>query len=152
MAERADPHRREQYRSFVEIQTRWDDNDAYGHVNNVQYYSYIDTAVTLFLVQSGLLDYANGERIGLAVESACHYFAPASFPERLTAGIRIGRLGGSSVRYEVAIFREGEETALAQGHFVHVYVSRSTMRPAPLDDHWRDTLKPLLGRESPSGG
>jgi acyl-CoA thioester hydrolase len=117
------------YAHFHSITTRWLDNDAYGHVNNVVYYSWFDTVVNQFLISNGVLDPATSAVIGLVIETQCNYFSPVSFPELVTAGLRVGRLGNSSVRYEVAIFRGEEECAIAHGHFIHVYVDRVTRRP-----------------------
>lgn len=132
------------YRHFLPIGTRWMDNDVYGHVNNVVYYSYFDTVVNAYLIGAGALDLERGETIGLVVETQCNYFAPLTFPERVEAGLRVARLGSSSVRYEVGLFREGEVTPAAQGHFVHVYVDRATRRPvAALPGALRRALEPL---------
>jgi acyl-CoA thioester hydrolase len=121
--------KRNEYAHFHSITTRWMDNDAYGHVNNAVYYSWFDTVVNQFLILNGALDPATSPIIGLVIESQCNYFAPVSFPELVTAGLRVGRLGNSSVRYEVGIFRDDEGTAVAHGHFIHVYVDRTTRRP-----------------------
>ncbi|TAM04057.1 MAG: acyl-CoA thioesterase [Paraburkholderia sp.] len=120
---------RTDYVHFLPITTRWMDNDVYGHVNNVVYYSYFDTVVNEYLIRAGVLDIEHGTTIGLVVETQCNYFAPLVFPERVEAGLRVARLGASSVRYEVGLFREGEGQPAAQGHFVHVYVDRATRRP-----------------------
>ena len=114
------------------IQTRWKDNDVYGHVNNVEYYSFFDTVINAWLINEGGLDIERGEIIGLCVESHCEYRAALTFPETIEVGLRVGRLGKSSVRYELAIFREGDEEAAADGHFVHVFVDRVSMRPTPI--------------------
>ncbi|WP_407538458.1 thioesterase family protein [Deinococcus radiomollis] len=124
--------------------TRWADNDVYGHVNNVVYYSYFDTAVNAFLIHAGVLNPQAGDVIGLVVETGCQYFAPLSFPERLTAGLGVERLGNSSVRYAVGIFREGEDTPAAQGHFVHVYVDSGMRRPVSLPRPLRAVLESIL--------
>jgi acyl-CoA thioester hydrolase len=137
------PEGRSAYHRFIAISTRWMDNDVYGHVNNVQYYSYFDTAVNEFLIRNGVLDIANGAVIGLVVESMCRYAAPIAFPDRLEAGIRVGHLGNSSVRYEIGIFREGDDLTAAAGHFVHVYVNRDSMRPTSLPQNLRELLQPL---------
>ena len=121
--------KRREYAHFHAITTRWMDNDAYGHVNNAVYYSWFDTVVNQFLISNGALDPATSPIIGLVIESQCNYFAPVSFPESVAAGLRVGRLGNSSVRYEVGIFRGDEDTAVAHGHFIHVYVDRTTRRP-----------------------
>lgn len=131
---------RADFATFEPIETRWADNDAYGHVNNVVYYGFFDTAVNRRLARAGLLDIDHGETIGLVVETGCRYHAPAAFPEALEAGVRVARLGTSSVRYELAIFKAGQDAAVAEGFFVHVYVDRETRRPKPLDARWRETL------------
>jgi acyl-CoA thioester hydrolase len=127
--ERPRPHRRADYPHLREIPTRWMDNDVYGHINNVVYYSFFDTAVNGWLIEQGALDIASSPVVGFVVETGCHYFAPIAFPQPVTAGIRVAHVGRSSVRYEVALFAPGAETAAAQGHFVHVYVDRATQRP-----------------------
>lgn len=137
------PSARSSYPHFLAITTRWMDNDVYGHVNNVVYYSYFDTVVNEYLVRAGVLDFERGVTIGLVVETQCNYFAPLVFPERVDAGLRVTRLGTSSVRYEVGLFREGDDAAAAQGHFVHVYVDRVTRRPVNLPDALRAALEPL---------
>lgn len=135
---------RQDFRHFQPITTRWMDNDAYGHVNNVVYYSYFDTVVNTYLIAAGVLDPNTSRTIGLVIETHCNYFAPLSFPETVVAGLRVAKLGNSSVRYEVGLFREDDETAAAQGHFVHVYVDRETRRPMPLPPAMRAALEPLL--------
>jgi acyl-CoA thioester hydrolase len=132
------------YRHFLPITTRWMDNDVYGHVNNTVYYSYFDTVVNEYLIRAGVLDFERGETIGLVVETHCNYFAPFVFPERVEAGLRVARLGSTSVRYEVGLFKEGEAQAAAQGHFVHVYVNRTTRRPVALPDALQAALAPLV--------
>jgi acyl-CoA thioester hydrolase len=134
---------RSDYRHFNPITTRWMDNDAYGHVNNVVYYSWFDTAVNHFLVTNGLLDIERSPVIGLVVETQCNYFASVAFPDRIVVGLRVAMLGTSSVRYELAIFRENDEKASAQGHFVHVYVDRETRKPMPIPDQIRILLQSL---------
>jgi len=116
------------------------DNDVYGHVNNVVYYAYFDTVVNAFLMEHGGLDFESGPVIGLCVESQCRYLAPVSFPDVLDAGLRVAKIGRSSVRYEVGMFRVGEDTAAAQGHFVHVFVDRLTRRPVDLPPRMRTAL------------
>ena len=133
---------------FEPIETRWADNDAYGHVNNVVFYAFFDTAVNRRLTRAGLLDITGGETIGLVVETGCRYHASAAFPEPLEAGVRVARIGTSSVRYELAIFREGENAAIAEGFFVHVYVDRDTRRPRPLPENWRAVLAEWTPAES----
>ena len=120
------------------------DNDVYGHVNNVVYYSWFDTAVNSHLIHQGALDIHEGSTIGLVVETQCNYFAPLAFPQAIEAGIRVARLGGSSVRYEVGLFAQGEALTAARGHFVHVYVDRVTRRPVALPDRLRQVLEALL--------
>ena len=137
------PATRTAYRHFLPITTRWMDNDVYGHVNNVVYYSYFDTVVNEYLIRAGALDIEHGATIGLVVETHCNYFAPLTFPEHVEAGLRVTRLGTSSVRYEVGLFREGEDEPAAQGHFVHVYVDRVTRRPVNLPADLRAALEPL---------
>ena len=134
---------REHYRAFHTITTRWADNDMYGHVNNVVYYSWFDTAVNAHLIEQGALDTATGTTIGFVVETQCHYFAPLAFPQNVESGIRVAHLGSSSVRYEVGLFAEGAPTTAACGHFVHVYVDRATQRPVPLPDALKAVLQPL---------
>ena len=126
---RPTPHKRGDYRHAREITTRWMDNDAYGHVNNVVYYSFFDTVVNAWLIEHGALDVEHGDTIGFVVATGCHYFAPLSYPETVTAALRVAHVGRSSVRYEVALFSQGSDSAAAQGHFVHVYVNRGDRRP-----------------------
>jgi len=138
---RAQP--RSAYPVFRSISTRWMDNDVYGHVNNVVYYSWFDTAVNAWLIEQGVLDIHGGDTIGLVVETQCNYFAPLAFPQAVEAGIRVARLGNSSVRYEVGLFAQGAAEAAAQGHFVHVYVDRQTRKPVPLPAKLRAVLETL---------
>lgn len=145
MSGREPPARRSEYRVFERIETRWADNDTYGHINNVTYYAYFDTAVNRWLVKAGLLDIAGGDPIGLVVETGCRYYAPAAFPDTLEAGIKVSKLGNSSVRYEIAIFQTGGEEAIAEGFFTHVYVDRKTRRPKSLPEPWRTALERLMG-------
>lgn len=132
------------YRHFQDIPTRWMDNDVYGHVNNVQYYSYFDTVVNQWLIERGLLDYRTSEVIGLVVETACAYFKPIAFPDRVRAGLRVARLGNSSVRYEVGLFRNDDGSVAAAGHFVHVYVDRASNRPVRVPEAMRAALSELV--------
>ena len=132
-----------QYPHRFAIQTRWKDNDVYGHVNNVEYYSYFDTAINAWLIREGGLDIERGDVIGLCVESHCEYRAALTFPETIEVGLRVGRLGKSSVRYELGIFREGGDEATAEGHFVHVFVDRENRRPAPIPPQLRAALELL---------
>jgi acyl-CoA thioester hydrolase len=120
------------------------DNDAYGHVNNVIYYSYFDTVVNRYLIEAGVLDVEHGEVIGLVVETHCNYFSPLSFPQVVDAGLRVAHLGSSSVRYEIGLFAAGEPLSAACGHFVHVYVDRANRRPAQLPPALIQTLQGLL--------
>ena len=140
---RPEPPARADYVAFRPITTRWMDNDVYGHVNNVVYYSFFDTAVNGHLVDAGVLDFEAGETVGLVVETGCSYFAPISFPDAVTGGVRVDRIGTSSVRYAVGIFRGEEDRAAAAGHFVHVYVDRITRRPRPLSENLRVVLEAL---------
>ncbi|MDF1483827.1 thioesterase family protein [Ramlibacter sp. H39-3-26] len=142
-AARPRPVPRSGFRVFRAIPTRWMDNDVYGHVNNVVYYSWFDTAVNAWLIGQGALDLHRGGTIGLVVETQCHYFAPLAFPQTVEAGIRVGRVGASSVRYEIGLFAEGEAASAAHGHFVHVYVDRDTRRPVALPQRLRDALAGL---------
>lgn len=130
--ERAQPLPRSAYAHFDTISTRWMDNDIYGHVNNVTYYSYFDSAVNRYLIEAGVLDIHDGGVIGLVVETHCSYFAPLAFPRKVEAGIRVTKIGSSSVRYEIGLFDEGQPLSAACGHFVHVYVDRATRRPTSL--------------------
>jgi acyl-CoA thioester hydrolase len=127
----------------VKITTRWMDNDAYGHVNNVVYYSFFDTAVNETLIRAGLLDVEKSPVFGLVVETGCKFFASLSFPNRIDAGVRVAKLGTSSVRYEIGLFDEASEIAAAEGHFVHVYVDRETRKPHPIPEATRAFLSLL---------
>jgi acyl-CoA thioester hydrolase len=140
---RPEAKKRSDFKHFHDITTRWMDNDAYGHVNNVVYYSWFDTVVNQFLIANGVLDIERSKVIGLVIETQCNYFASVAFPDRVTAGVRVTKLGNSSVRYEVGIFREDEESAAAQGHFVHVYVDRESRRPASIPDDMRKLLQSI---------
>lgn len=135
---------RADYALFRPIPTRWMDNDVYGHVNNVVYYAYFDTAVNGWLLDEKLMHFATSPAIFVVVETACAYFESLAFPDRIEAGIRIARLGGSSVTYEVGIFREGGSEAAAQGHFVHVHVDRASRRPVPIDGDLRLAMQRLI--------
>lgn len=142
---RPSPSSRADYCWFLSMPTRWMDNDVYGHVNNVTYYSFFDTAVARFLLANGVLDLASSAVVGLVVDTACRYAAPIAFPDEVTCGLRCGRLGTSSIRYEIGIFRNGEDRAAAEGHFVHVYVERARQdRAAPLPAALRDAAARLL--------
>ena len=131
---------RDHYRHFLTIPTRWMDNDVYGHVNNVVYYSFFDTVVNKFLIEQSQLDYSKGSVVGLVVETKCQYFAPIAFPDVVVAGIRVAHIGTSSVRYEIGLFKNDEDNPAAEGHFVHVYVTRSGNKPTPLSTQMRSVL------------
>ncbi len=144
MADRPTRPDRSAFRLFRPIATRWMDNDAYGHVNNVHYYSYFDSAVNGWLVEQGLLAITESPVIGLVVESGCTYFESVAFPDALEAGIAVAHLGRSSVRYRIGIFKDGDGQAAAQGHFVHVYVDRVTQRPVEIPPETRAMLNELI--------
>ncbi len=141
---RAEAPGRSAYRVFRPIATRWADNDIYGHINNVEYYAFFDTVVNGHLIERGVLDLHGDGPVGLVVETRCSYFEPLAFPDRLDGGLRVDRIGASSVQFGVAIFREDAEAAAAAGHFVHVYVDRQTRRPAPLPPPLRAELEALV--------
>lgn len=143
MSVRPTPAARNSFAEFRQIATRWMDVDIYGHVNNVQYLSFFDTAVNGWYVDKGLLDPARSSSIFLVVETGCHYFAELKFPETIDAGIKVSKLGSSSVVYEIALFKEDEAEAAAQGRFVHVLVDRETRRPARIPDAMREVLMGL---------
>ena len=132
------------YKVFRSISTRWMDNDAYGHVNNVVYYSWFDTAVNAHLIERGVLDVAHGDTIGVVVETQCNYFDSLAFPQTVEAGLRVARLGSSSVRYEIGLFAKALPLTAAKGHFVHVYVDRLTRRPVAIPPALRAVLQELL--------
>jgi acyl-CoA thioester hydrolase len=134
---------RDGYRHFLAIPTRWMDNDSYGHVNNVTYYSYFDTAVNEHLIRAGGLDIARDPVIGIVVETSCTFHCSLAFPEVIDAGLRVARLGASSVTYEIGLFRQGEDAPAASGRFVHVWVDRATQRPAGVPAKIRAALEPL---------
>jgi len=134
---------RNDYKRFQAISTRWLDNDIYGHVNNVIYYSWFDTAVNRLLVTAGLLDIHGGKVIGLVAETGCRYFAPTAFPDEIEAGVRVAHVGSSSVRYEIGLFKKNEDQAAAVGFFVHVYVDRDSKKAVPLTDGMRGFLETL---------
>jgi acyl-CoA thioester hydrolase len=137
------PEPRSAYRTFRTISTRWMDNDAYGHVNNVVYYSWFDTVVNAHLIEQGALDIEHGETIGLVVETQCNYFSSIAFPQTVEAGLRVAHIGKSSVRYEVGLFAQGEPLTAAKGHFIHVYVDRVTRRPAQVAGPLKSVLEAL---------
>ena len=137
---RRPPATRSTFKHFQVIQTRWMDNDVYGHVNNVVYYSYFDTLINRYLIDPGGLDIHAGSTIGLAVETGCRFHRSFTYPEEVEGGLRVGHLGTSSVRYEIGLFGLGEGDARADGHFIHVFVDRRTMRPAPISERMREAL------------
>lgn len=128
---------------FQTIPTRWMDNDVYQHVNNVIYYSFFDTAVNQFLIENGVLDISKSDTIGLVVETRCNYFDPISFPDEITSGIRVEKIGKSSVRYGIGLFKRDDINAAAQGHFVHVYVDRFTKKPVPISPEMKAVLNDI---------
>lgn len=134
------PATRARFRWFNTITTRWMDNDAYGHVNNVIYHAWIDTAVNCWLLEHGLLDIAASPVVGIVAETGCRYLSQITYPDVVTVGLVVAKLGRSSVRYDIGIFRADEETASAEAHFVHVYVDRATMRPVPVPDAIRAAM------------
>ena len=142
-APKPQPLPRDSYAAFRAITTRWMDNDIYGHVNNVVYYSWFDTAVNGMLIDAGVLDIHQGEVIGLVVQTQCQYFEPLAFPQTIDAGVRVAHLGTSSVRYEVGLFAQGEPLTAARGHFVHVYVNKASRRPQPLTEPFIQVLETL---------
>ncbi|TDT96668.1 MULTISPECIES: acyl-CoA thioesterase [Azorhizobium] len=142
--EREAPALRSSFPHFLPITTRWSDMDVYGHVNNVVYYAYFDTVVAEYLMRTDGVNPHESAAIGLVVETRCSYFQSLTFPETVEAGLRVVKLGNTSVRYEIGIFRQGEDTASAQGYFVHVYVDRDTRRPVPLPEHLKRALAPLV--------
>ena len=132
-----------EYPHRLAIPTRWNDNDVYGHVNNVEYYAYFDTVINEYLIREGGLDIHAGEVIGICAESHCEFRAPLAFPATVMAGLRVGHLGRSSVRYEIALFGEGAGEPAATGWFVHVFVDRGTRRPADIPPRLRSALEAL---------
>lgn len=143
-AEKPERARRSAFRRFQIIPTRWADNDVYGHVNNVQYYAFFDTAVNQALMEEGLLDIASSPVVGLVVETSCVYFESVKFPERIETGLAMQRIGSSSLTYRIGVFREGAELCAALGRFTHVYVDRATQRPVPLPPAVRAYAERLL--------
>ena len=142
---------RSEFPHFLALPTRWMDNDVYGHVNNVQYYSFFDTAVNQFLIERGVLDIYNDAVVGFVVDSGCAYFSSIAFPDVIHAGIRVAKLGNSSVRYEIALYRNDDALPCAAGHFVHVYVERSSNRSVPIPAPVRSVLETLIANLSPTG-
>lgn len=141
---RPGPGKRSDYVEFMPIQTRWMDNDVYGHVNNVVYYSYFDTVVNLYLINPGGLDFHNAPVVGIMAETMCRYYRSISYPEAIDAGLRVGRLGTSSVRYEIGLFGVEDGQARAEGHLVHVFVDRATNTPVPIPAGIRAALERLV--------
>jgi acyl-CoA thioester hydrolase len=137
---------RAQYRHFLAVPTRWMDNDVYGHVNNVVYYSFFDTVVNDYLIDQGGLDIVDGPVIGVVVETKCRYRASIAFPDIADCGLRIGKIGNTSVRFEIGIFRRGDDNVSAWGHFVHVFVDRETRTPVAIPGSIREALLHLAGR------
>ena len=137
------PHKKTDYLKFYNIKTRWKDNDIYGHVNNVVYYEYFDTAVNLWLIENDLLDLKKGEYVGYIVESGCNYFSPISHPCEMFIGIKASKIGSSSVSYNCAIFKNSEFQASAQGFFTHVYVNRIKQNSVPISEVFRKKLKKI---------
>lgn len=144
MSDAPAPATRADYPHVLSIPTRWMDNDIYGHVNNVTYYSYFDTVINAYLIDAGGLDIHGGPVIGIAAESFCRFRRSIAFPQTVEAGLRVGKLGNSSVRYEIGLFIAGEAPVAAEGHFVHVFVDRGTMRPVPIPDGLRTALARLV--------
>lgn len=144
MSERSPIGQRADYSDFYPLQTRWMDNDIYGHMNNVVHYSLFDTAVNGWLIQKGLLTLGESQTHGLVVETGCKYHAEMAFPDKVTAGLRVAKLGSSSVRFEVGLFRNDERQAAAEGFFVHVYVDRETHRPCPIQEDRRNAFLALI--------
>lgn len=139
--ERKPPELRSDYRHFRTMPTRWKDNDQFGHVNNVNYYSFFDTLLNRYLMDEGGFRPMQDAVIGIAVETYCRFHKSFAYPEDIEGGLRIGHLGRSSVRYEIGLFAEGEDTARADGHFVHVFVERATNKPVTLPDDLRSALE-----------
>ena len=138
------PSNRSEYNHFILLGTRWNDNDIYGHMNNVIYYELFDTAVNKWLLTNNLLDIQNGKNIGLIVKSGCDFFSSFAYPEDIEAGIRVTKIGTSSVRYEVGLFQKNQQLSSADGFFIHVYVDRETNKPLPLDYTFKKALDTLL--------
>lgn len=142
---KAEPQSRSAFRWFMQVPTRWADNDVYGHVNNAAFYGFFDTAVNCFLIENAALDIENSTQIGLVVETRCNYFAPLAFPDVLDIGVRAEHVGNSSVHYGLGVFGKGVDIASAQGLFIHVYVDRQSRRPRPLNDALRRAVMAIQG-------
>ncbi len=141
---RPPPSRRAEYRYFQTITTRWHDNDAFGHVNNVVYYEWIDTAVNMFLIENGILELGSSEIVGVVAETNLRYLSEIAYPDPITVGIRVDKLGTSSVRYVSAVFRKDDDEASAEGFFVHVYVAKKTMKPTPIPAAQRAAFESIM--------
>jgi acyl-CoA thioester hydrolase len=135
---------RSDYPVFYPVTTRWSDNDIYGHVNNVVYYSYFDTVANRYLIEEGGMDIGDGTIVGYVVNSGCQYLSPITYPEPVEAGLRVEKLGNSSVQYGIAIFRQGMDTPAAFGHFVHVFVERAANKSVPIPAPLRAALEKIL--------
>ena len=144
MSDKKPRESRAAYKHFLDIPTRWMDNDVYGHVNNVNYYSYFDTVINKYLIDAGGFDLHKAETVGVCAESACRFHEGIAYPEVIAAGLRAGHLGNRAVRYEVGLFREGGGLSAADGHFVHVWVDRASMAPIPIPDTIRSALAKLV--------
>ncbi len=145
MTDRPRPTFRDDYRAFREITTRWKDNDVFGHVNNVNYYSFFDTVVCGHLMETGAFHYETSKTIAFVVQTQCNYFAPIAFPDTITGGLRVEHIGGSSVRYGIGLFRKDDDMASAAGHFIHVFVDRETHKPVgKLPDDLRKVMEALV--------
>ena len=138
------PPTRSDFVAFEEIHSRWMDNDAYGHINNVVYYSFFDTAVNRYLIEHNVLNVLKSEAIGFVIETQCKYFSPIAYPDLIHVGLKVIHLGNSSVKYELAIFKNDDDVASAAGNFVHVYVNRSTNKPTPIPQNVREILAGLI--------
>jgi acyl-CoA thioester hydrolase len=134
---------RARYKHFLTIPTRWHDNDVYGHVNNVVYYSYFDTVVNDYLMRNAGLDYRDGTVVGFVVETMCRYKKPLAFPESIDVGLRVAKIGNSSVRYEIGIFKQGDDEVAAFGHFIHVYVELAVRKAVAIPDRFRNAMEKI---------
>ena len=143
MTERPKSDKRGTYAYFQKMTTRWMDNDSYRHMNNTTYYSFFDTIVNQYLIENGVLDIEKSPVIGLVAETTCRYFKSIGFPSKINVGLRVGHLGNSSIRYEIGLFKDDEDEASAQGHFVHVYVDRESGRPTAIPDKMKSVVAPL---------
>ena len=144
MSEKPQLIRRDDFAYLEQLATRWNDNDSYGHINNVKYYEYFDSVVNRWLINQGVLDIEKSEIVGFVVETKCQYFSSIVFPDQVTVGVRVVHLGNSSVRYEIGIFKNEEEPLCALGHFVHVYVDRASQKSVPIPEEIRTVLATLL--------